>query len=156
MNRLKIAATICTGLTVAFLFLISFPAPSQAQVDPVLPPRPTPEPVAATSTSQGATIILSIPVADGASIDSDDWALVQWQDNQGDWHNVAGWQGNLAYDASSKSWEVIWWVARANLGERSFRWVIYSDESMKTLEALSATFDLPTTNLQGVVVTINR
>ena len=154
MNRLKIAATISTGLTVAFLFLISFPAPSQAQVDPLLPPRPTPEPVAATSTSQGATIILSIPVADGASIDSDDWALVQWQDNQGDWHNVAGWQGNLAYDASTKSWEVIWWVARANLGEKSFRWVIYSDEGRAKRVATSETFDLPVKHLHGVVVSL--
>ena len=153
MNRLKLATVFCSGLMVAFLFVISLPSVTQAQVDPVLPPRPTPEPLpTAVDSPNGATIMLSVPVTASSSIDADDWAIVQWQDSHGDWNNVEGWQGNLAYDAPSKSWQVIWWVARANFGEESFRWAIYTDETMTELEATSETFDLPTTNMQGVVV----
>lgn len=153
MNRLKITATISCGLSMALLFLISLPVITQAQTDPVLPPRPTPEPLSTTVASpNGATIMLTVPVTASSSIDVDDWAIVQWQDNHGDWNKVEGWQGNLAYDAPSKSWQVIWWVARANFGEKSFRWAIYTDETMTKLEAVSDTFDLPTHNRQGVVV----
>ena len=155
MNRLKIAVTICSGLIMGFLFLISVPAATLAQTDSVLPPRPTPEPLPTTVDSpNGATIMLDVSAAMHSSIDADDWAIVQWQDNQGDWNDVEGWQGNLAYDASSKSWQAIWWVARANFGEKSFRWAIYTDETMSELEATSETFDLPQHNRQGVVVSL--
>ena len=157
MNRLKIAVTICSGLMVAFLLLISMPTATLAQTDPVLPPRPTPEPVSTTDdSSNGATITLHAAAAANSSIDADDWAIVQWQDYHGDWNNVEGWQGNLAYDASSKSWQVIWWVARANFGEKSFRWAIYTDETMTELEMTSETFDLPKHNMQGVVVSLTN
>ncbi|MEM9776843.1 MAG: hypothetical protein AAF902_19840 [Chloroflexota bacterium] len=155
MNRFKFLIIVCTGLFTAVLLLISIPAPTSAQSAPTLPPRPTPE---AESTPDaallGATIQLNIRAAEATSIDADDWAIVQWQDERGDWNNVEGWQGYLEYDAASQTWKVIWWTSRENFGEESFRWAIYTDKQLASLEATSETFDLPKSSLEAVIVTL--
>jgi hypothetical protein len=48
------------------------------------------------------------------------WTVVQWQDFQGDWHDVDGWR------APAKSGQhVRWWVAAKDAGTGPFRWFIY-------------------------------
>jgi hypothetical protein len=156
MKRFKTSLITCLLLVMMLVSLAFFPITSHAVIDPVLPPRPTPGPAETTPSPSvvGATITLNIPAADNDTMSADNWAIVQWQDHNDKWNDVDGWQGNLAYDSSSASWEVVWWVARSNFGEKSFRWVIYSDESKTKQVATSVTFDLPENNLQGVVVTL--
>ena len=47
------------------------------------------------------------------------WAVVQWQDGLGNWHDVEGWRGEPADE------RVIWWVAPKDFGTGPFRWAIY-------------------------------
>ena len=155
MGRLKIAviASFCLMFLLSLVSLI--PTTSYAMTDPVLPPRPTPDPVSATSGSSiGSTIMLSIPVVENSSMNADNWTVVQWKDVHGKWNDVDGWQGNLSYNQAANNWEVIWWVDRSNFGEQDFRWVIYSDETRLKKLATSPTFDLPVNQMQGVVVTL--
>lgn len=156
MKRLKISVTVGFCLTMGLLLASLLPTAISAQTDPVLPPRPTPDPATSTSMQMGATIILRASVDAEHSLDADDWAIVQWQDDNGGWNDIEGWQGNLTYNVSLKSWEVIWWVERANFGEESFRWVVYSDDTQADLEMTSEMFDLPQDHTQGVVVSLGE
>jgi len=66
------------------------------------------------STPLGAYIELQ---ATGAPAGS--WAVVQWQDSTGAWHDVEGWQGALGTDGYQR-----WWVAAKDFGTGPFQWVV--------------------------------
>jgi hypothetical protein len=70
-------------------------------------------------------------------IQSDAWTVVQWQDAQGDWHDVEGWQGPLGQEG-----HVVWWVTPEIWGEGPFRWAIYQRQDGQLL-ATSDSFNLP-------------
>jgi hypothetical protein len=74
------------------------------------------------------------------------WTIVQWQDGQGAWHNVEGWQGTLDSVVVKEDGGVIgyktWWVAEDDLGKGPFRWVIYNGRGGAAL-ATSKSFYLP-------------
>lgn len=111
-------------------------APLPQGVPTELPPRPTPEwPVRPTPVP---TVTPTTPDADDddAAVFVGDpsyvkltfspvlrnmWAAVQWQDDQGNWHDVEGWQGELSMDG-----EQLWWVDPSDYGRSgNFRWVVY-------------------------------
>jgi hypothetical protein len=65
------------------------------------------------------------------------WAIVQWQDSAGGWHNVEGWEGTL-----DRGHRKVWWVAPDIFGKGPFRWVVYQSERSRLLAA-SGSFYLP-------------
>jgi len=70
------------------------------------------------------------------------WTEVQWQDGEGEWHLVEGWQGPL--EGLGDEWVREWWVSQSQFGEGPFRWAIYWGAGGDLL-ALSAPFTLPET-----------
>ena len=84
------------------------------------------------------------------------WTVVQWQDRAGEWHDVVGWQGSLD-EANSAGCKKVWWVAREDLDQGPFRWVIYWYRGGESL-AQSESFDLPhkVGETTSVVVMIDR
>lgn len=113
--------------------------------------QPTPVPVT------GALIELRVIFPDtwpwGELHWQDLWTAVQWQDADGAWHTVAGWQGTLediTLGEQVVGWKR-WWVDKKNLGAGPFRWVLYRDYGGPAL-ATSEPFDLPAT--LGTVVMV--
>ena len=98
-----------------------------------LPPRPTPEPPAAPSSSGG---FIELHVT-GLSVPVGLWTVVQWQDSSGNWHTVEGWQGTTYEDDL-----VLWWVSHADLGKGPFRWRVYRSPGGVWL-GNSQSFNLP-------------
>lgn len=65
------------------------------------------------------------------------WAVVQWQDSVGNWHNVDGWQNALATGKNIR-----WWVAPKDFGRGPFRWAV-TESPGECLLAVSSPFTLP-------------
>ena len=105
-----------------------------------LPPRPEPTPT--PNPHVGAGIELSVS---GAA--SPYYAVVQWQDGLGGWHDVDSWRGEVEND------HVLWYVSSDLFGKGPFRWVVYKGE--ETL-GISESFDMPagTNTLVHVAVTV--
>ncbi len=112
----------------ALLALSAFPVPSLAD----LPKRATPLPRDEPDQLTGAHIELQVWGAPGGT-----WSVVQWQANDGAWHNVNGWRSQLGYGGS-----VRWWVAPSDLGAGPFRWVL-TDGELGPMVAASDPFNLP-------------
>jgi|GEM_PF-2566905 len=66
----------------------------------------------------------------------DRWAAVQWQDGQGRWQTVDGWQGTVVNGYQR------WWVGKDLYAAGPFRWVIL-DRKGGALLVASEPFDLP-------------
>ena len=78
------------------------------------------------------------------------WTVVQWQDVQGNWHDVEGWRGSLDEIVAGKGRKT-WWVYQRDLGKGPFHWQVYLGEGSRLL-ATSEPFDLPSTAGAGVTV----
>jgi len=77
------------------------------------------------------------------------WTQIQWQDYQGNWHNVDGWRGTV-----DQNRRVTWWVGEDNLETGPFRWLAYATEgSDEPIAAISEPFILPSVR-QTTEVTI--
>jgi hypothetical protein len=74
------------------------------------------------------------------------WAVVQWRDGLGEWHDVEGWQGIL-----EKDWHP-WYVKPKDFGSGPFRWVLYDGQD-GTLIAISRYFNLPPSQGEEVQAT---
>lgn len=112
-----------------------------------LPPRPTVTPTVTPAPAPdepraGATIELRAP-----GMPTTTWTVVQWQDAEGGWHDVEGWQGHL--DDGVKRW----WVAPADFRKGPFRWVLYETADGDLLST-SDPFDLPLSPHEIVVVPV--
>jgi hypothetical protein len=86
------------------------------------------------------------------------WTVMQWQDPQGAWHEVEGWQGtlddvSLAPDGGVTG-EKAWWLGEANQGTGPFRWQVTLGREGNLL-AISAPFDLPEVDGQAKTVTVS-
>lgn len=130
--RPQFQKTMIAAVTLAVLFLLGlmFIAPlSVIEAGPTLPPREptaTPQPQRddnRNSAPIGATILLQ-------NAPTGVWSAVQWQDANGDWQTVEGWQG--AVDANGAKQ---WWVAQKDFGSGPFRWLVG--------DAASESFTLP-------------
>ncbi len=124
------------GLLIAAFLVIQAPESVQA-----LPPRP--EPKAEKNQIKGGFIELTV-----SGSTSDVWTAVQWQDNDGNWILVDGWQGSTNAEN-----QVLWYVAKENLGEDPFRWMVY-DAPDGSLLAASDPFELPERAKQTVFVEV--
>ena len=116
------------------------PAPGQpVTVAPALPEAPPENPVNTQTTVQllyprltGAFIELQAePLRPGL------WTRMQWQDAEGGWHNIEGWQGSF-----NEEQRVSWWVGEEHLGEGPFRWLVYESQEGDLL-VVSESFSLP-------------
>jgi hypothetical protein len=81
------------------------------------------------------------------------WTVVQWQDSQERWHDVAGWQGTLERLISGEQGTGIktWWVGESDLGTGPFQWLVYRERNGPLL-ARSEPFYLP--RRAGEMVTV--
>ena len=126
-----------TAVLVGAITLILWPVPSQAGSD--LPDRNTPTATQESGdddddgpgTPVGAYIELHMQ-GPSAGV----WSVVQWQDANGDWQNVEGWQGVV--DNGYRRW----WVAAKDFGKGPFRWVVFNSPG-GLLIATSNPFNLP-------------
>jgi hypothetical protein len=121
-------------------------APLAQAAPSALPPRPVPGPHSTSSRAPtGGYIELDVQL--GQSWAAGDvpwqalWTVVQWQDRADEWHDVVGWQGSLD-EANSAECKKVWWVAREDLDQGPFRWVVYRRRGGESL-AQSESFDLP-------------
>jgi hypothetical protein len=75
------------------------------------------------------------------------WTVVQWQDEEEDWHVVEGWQGTLDTVEPGAGGAMVgrkvWGVARRDFDTGPFRWLVYADRSQEVRLATSAPFYLP-------------
>jgi hypothetical protein len=66
------------------------------------------------------------------------WAVVQWQDANGSWHDVDGWRSQIDSNPA-----ISWWVGPKDLTTGPFRWVVYLTEDRGKLVWSSQPFYLP-------------
>ena len=69
------------------------------------------------------------------------WTAVQWQDGEGRWHDVEGWQGLLDEFGVGEGCKR-WIVSERELGAGPFRWMLYRGQGGELLAASQA-FALP-------------
>jgi hypothetical protein len=77
-------------------------------------------------------IMLHVPV-EGVRL----WTVVQWQDRQGNWHDVPAWSGELELNGTIR-----WWVSIEDFNKGPFRWVVSNAPGGPVL-AVSPEFYLP-------------
>lgn len=160
-----VIAVLLVGMVVGLLVSSSTVS---AEPKPTQPPENTPTPAKPTvppkATSQ-PTIVPTLPSSDagrekGGTIEllaglpssgtvrlREVFTVVQWQDGNGDWHDVEGWRGqpdNIVGRTALKTW----WVSEDDLGTGPFRWRVfwdvYVDVSPSTARVMdSSPFYLP-------------
>ncbi len=148
MNCLKKVTFYLTVTLLAFgLVALAGRAPRTVQAGG-LPPRVTPTPQPGNEGKHdkdgpptGAYIELAAPDTLAGA-----WAVVQWQDSGGGWHDVEGWRG-LASTSSR------WWVHPKDFGTGPFRWLVTQGPGGPPVET-SAPFTLPGGAGQSVWVTM--
>ncbi len=130
---------IISFMFVALLLLSALLTPAVSQAD--LPDRDTPTPAPSNNNdgdNGGSSPLLSYIELFASSAPAGAWSVVQWQDPQGDWHDVAGWRGELGSGGYQR-----WTVEAKDFGTGLFRWQVR--QSGPDGSALSTTkpFTLP-------------
>ena len=135
-------------IALLFVVALNLQAGPVAEASGSLPPYPTPipRPPAAPPSPRAsvATIELQAPAAAGL------WAGVQWQAADGQWFDVAGWQGPVDVTGGQR-----WWVEPKDFGAGPFRWRVYAQVGEATW-GTSAAFMLPSAKGEWVTVTASR
>jgi hypothetical protein len=139
---MKYRPIIALALVVVLLLGLSLAlAPARSAASPLpLPTRPEDAPAGGDDDGGGdrddvpvgAHIEMHVPGAPAGT-----WTVVQWQDDDGNWHDIEGWRGQL--DASGRQ---KWWVAGKDFGTGPFRWQVIAGREGQPL-ATSASFNLP-------------
>ncbi len=109
-----------------------------------LPPRPPVPEKDAEQESRPivASILLqATPARDGLV------SVVQWQDDQGGWHDIESWRGAV------NNGQTIWWVEEKDFGKGPYRWQVF-DQAGETLLGTSALFDFPTEAKAQLVIEV--
>jgi hypothetical protein len=70
------------------------------------------------------------------------WITVQWQDGNGGWHDVEGWQGTFDIASGSNFPFKQWTVGASQYNQGPFRWVIYTQRG-GDVWGISPSFNLP-------------
>ena len=109
-----------------------------------LPPRDPPPPGKSETDDPPLLAFIELYVE---PVQSGLWAVVQWQDAAGTWHDVEGWRDALAGGYQQ------WALFPPEYGRGPFRWAIYEGAGGKLLAA-SAPFDLPSMNMTRVTVSV--
>ncbi len=124
---------------VAMLLLSGLLTPSVSQAD--LPDRDTPTPGPSNDDDDGggaSSPLLSYIELFASSSPSGAWSVVQWQDPQGEWHNVEGWRGVLGSGGYQH-----WTVEAKDFGTGPFRWQVRQGGPDGTVLSTSESFTLP-------------
>ena len=129
------------GLLLAVMLLLGNQLLSVDMAQAALPPRHQHHKTQ-VDKPVGAHLLLS-----GSDMPAGSWAVVQWQDSAGGWHDVEGWRGDIH---SSQHW----WVAARDFGKGPLRWAVTDGPDGQVLGA-SQTFQLPDTANQTLVVTVS-
>jgi hypothetical protein len=123
--------------------------PASIQAGPDLPIRDTPTPTPAADADKdddrpaGAYLDLHVAGAPAGA-----WAVVQWQDSAGGWHDVQGWSGTLDKEGN---WR--WWVDIKDFGKGPFRWSVSQGHS-GLMWGVSQLFWLPAAAGESVQVVV--
>ncbi|HQE93732.1 MAG TPA: hypothetical protein PLH19_02460 [Anaerolineae bacterium] len=123
-----------------------------ASATPTTLPTITPWPPSTITSRPGALIWLRVQSETTVPLPATLWTVVQWQDAQGDWHDVEGWRGTLDEVAKNEGRKV-WWLPADLFGAGPFRWVVYAPHGGAML-AISPAFYLPTATGQRTMVTV--
>ena len=126
---------LLTSVILTIVLLVSLCVSARAE----LPPRHTTDTDPAT-----ASINLYAPAAPLHA-----WTAVQWQDMDGEWHTVEGWQGTL-----DEEYRISWWLGEEHFGQGPFRWLIFDNEGGEMLFR-SQTFYMPSHRLEEIHVAIS-
>ena len=121
------------SLTISLLSLITITIllpPAVVSAD--LPPRPDVELPEEEDDEEDTPLGAYITLSASAGT----WTVVQWQGNDGRWHDVEGWRGTL--EGHSKTW----WVAHKDFSTGPFRWIVYQSQNAPIV-AISPPFTLP-------------
>ena len=144
-RRLCYKATLI--VIVAFSLLLTLVPNGVKAEPPALPPRP-PLPSGGGGSDAdsltGAIIELTVSGAPAGA-----WAVVQWQDSTGGWHDVEGWRGMLDESDTKR-----WWVAPRDFGTGPFQWVIAQGIEGTQL-AVSEPFTLPASANQTLQISLS-
>lgn len=124
---------------------------------PTLPRGPT----APAAPFSGAFIKLHVRFPQAWPWDKANWqklhTIVQWQDPNGSWHDVAGWRGTLDNVEPTADGHMVgskvWWLAAENFGTGAFRWQVHRDQAGPLLTT-SEVFYLPTTMRRTLVIEV--
>jgi len=158
--RVVFVAVICLFFFAAVLPVLveAAPPPLPTRPLPTATATPTPTPTLTPTITltpeseslQSSTIVLqaqSTTVVDWRSL----WTAVEWQDVDGTWRLVEGWQG--AFDTIKEEVGYKTWSVPPPLFEQGpFRWVIYAQSGGAVL-AISEPFEMP--DSAGQTITIN-
>lgn len=129
-----ILCSIVSFFLISLLVLAAFSPPAQAGSK--LPPRETPghqnddDDDSDSREPAGAHIELAVDTAPPGA-----WSVVQWQDKQGNWQDVEGWQGPVSSNSR-------WWVAAKDFHTGPFRWAVLVGPGGRLVGA-SESFTLP-------------
>ncbi len=122
-----------------------------------MPPPPPLPPDTPTPTPSPTPAVSRMPPIAGGSVRLEvvfpatwPWAQVhwqslrlrvQWQDQEGTWHNTNGWYGCLDTLVGLRGYKT-WWISEELLGRGPFRWVLYAGEGTQPL-VVSEAFTMP-------------
>lgn len=139
----------CLVLGLSMSFTISSQASSpEERARPTI--TPTPIPRKASSDKIGAHIELAISPKNQLYINITNVStVIQWQDFQGNWHDVEGWRGTLDVSGHKK-----WWVDQKDFAKGPFRWVVLSSTSEEVL-GTSEDFILPVTPNEQLIIKVD-
>lgn len=144
---LSFLLTVCVSIVV--LLSVSDQEVIRGEDLPVRPPTATPEPKGDNDKSDGARIMLLAQGRDYSEID-DWWAVVQWQDAAGVWHDVEGWQGNF-----NAQHQVSWRIAPKDFGTGPFRWTVFESHGRINVVTVSEEFWLPVASGRTMEIVIS-
>jgi hypothetical protein len=138
--RTAFGFTLALVLLCTLGFMLSSSAvPTQAGFDS-LPSRSTPTPVPIHPANNSDNNNSESPVSRielyTQPTQAGLWAVVQWSDSAGSWHDVDGWKGSV--DSGFQTWGVF----QSEFGRGPFRWVV-SQGSGGKIVGTSASFNLP-------------
>jgi len=127
-------------VAVSILLMLALVLPVLSFAGSPLPPRVPTEPP--SPKPDGSIIQLVVKFPESFSSDWQTlWTVVQWQDPEGTWHDVIGWQGTLDKVQSGVGVKE-WWVLQPDLGKGPFRWQVCQEQGGPVV-ATSVPFNLP-------------
>ncbi len=139
-------AILTLTLIALLLGLARPPLESQAGLPPLDPPTPTP--VADDDDDQSTPLLAHIELQVQAA-PAGAWSVVQWQDSDGNWHDVEGWRSVLGSSGHQR-----WAVEAKDFNTGPFRWVVMRGRS-GSIAGISDSFNLPAGANETVPVTVS-
>jgi hypothetical protein len=122
---------------------------SQADLPPLDPPTPVPV-VIRDDADDDTSLLAYIELFASSPAPAGAWSVVQWQDLQGDWHDVEGWRGRLEFGGYQR-----WTVEAKDFGTGPFRWQIRQGGPDGPVLGTSEPFTLPDEVYEAIQVTVS-